>query len=295
MFHRLDDADDLFNISIPFYYFSNVVSWSRKIGDIVSMNELILQDKKKVRISITFDDGFRSFMHIKEIIPSIPSTLYVSTAFIETDQKFWVVELEELVFNSKKDIIDLTHFFLNIYDISTLEGKKETIKLLNLQIKDLHPRDIEEVINYLKLTLCYGVSFKEEFLSWREIEMLAYDGVEIGGHTHSHIITTKVMPEEFREELITSNSLINKYTSKQAVHFAYPNGRKQDISNFSREILKAEGYISAVTTIEGANSIGDDPFMLKRFNVSKDRIKNPWGRPSKAMFTTMLVNPIDSH
>jgi len=119
--------------------------------------------------------------------------------------------------------------------------------------------------------------------------------MELGGHTHSHVISSMVTPDEFSNEIKKSNQLIFDETGINAKHFAYPNGRAQDISVFSREILIEEGYASAVTTIEGSNGIDEDPFYLKRFNVSKDRIVNPLGGASKAMFTTMLVNPINIH
>jgi len=119
--------------------------------------------------------------------------------------------------------------------------------------------------------------------------------MEVGGHTHRHVISTMVTPVEFKREVCKSNQLILDNTGLKSKHFAYPNGRQEDISVFSRQILKDEGYASAVTTMEGSNNIHTDLFLLKRYNVSKDRIANPWGNASKALFTTMLANPIKLH
>jgi len=295
MFHRLDDDNDILSISIPLSYLSDIAAWSKDLGEIVNMTDLLSQKDKKVRICITFDDGFKNVKDVTKIKPSIPSTLYLSTAYVESEKKFWVTELEELVFRCEKHPLDLTSFCLGIYELDTLQKKHIAIRLLNSKIKKLHPASIEAVVKYLRLILPKYINDDEQFLSWEEIQDLMSEGMEVGGHTHSHVISSKVTPNEFRKEIVISNELITNNTGKPPQHFAYPNGRKQDISDFSREMLKNHGYISAVTTIEGPNSIGDDPYMLKRFNVSKDRVENPWGRPSKAMFTTMLVNPIGVH
>lgn len=295
MFHRLDDEDDVLSISIPLSYLSNIAIWGKGLGEIVNMTDLLNQKDKKVRVCITFDDGFKNIKRITEIKSRIPSTLYLSTAYVESEKKFWVSELEELIFGCEKNFLDLTSFNLDVYDLDTIQKKRIAIKLLNSKIKNLHPASIEAVVQYLRLILPKHTGDDQKFLSWKEIQYLISEGMEVGGHTHNHVISSKVTADEFREEIVISNNLITNNTAKPPKHFAYPNGRLQDISVFSRDILKSQGYISAVTTIEGPNSIEDDPYMLKRFNVSKDRIENPWGRPSKAMFTTMLVNPINVH
>lgn len=295
MFHRLDDDNDILNISIPLSYLSDIIIWAKGLGEIVNMTDLLIQKEKKVRVCITFDDGFKNIKSITKIKPNIPSTLYLSTAYVESEKKFWVTELETLILRCEKRSLDLTSFCLDVYELDTIQKKHIAIRLLNSQIKKLHPASIEAVVKYLRLILPRHINDNQQFLNWEEIEYLISVGMEVGGHTHSHVISSKVTADEFRKEIVMSNNLITNNTGKPPKHFAYPNGRIQDISVFSRDILKNHGYMSAVTTIEGPNSIEDDPYMLKRFNVSKDRIENPWGRPSKAMFTTMLVNPISVH
>lgn len=298
MFHRLEDKNDLLNISIPVSWLGRVIEWSNTLGSLVSMTDLIDFKKPEVRFCITFDDGFKNVLRIDEIPLKFPSIIYLATEFIESNKKFWAVEVERLISNSHKDNVDLTSFHLDKYDLSCIESKEIAISKLNMEMKKFHPADIDAIMTYLKFVLmddggeCVSGN---DFLCWSEILVLSALDMEVGGHTHKHVISSRVSPEEFKDEIQLCNYLIEKNTGKNVKHFAYPNGRMQDISVFSREILIMEGYKSAVTTIEGANSVGDDPYFLKRFNVSKDRIVNPWGFPSKAMFTTMLVNPIRVH
>jgi len=295
MFHRLEDAPDLLNISLPLGYLQLVVDWSRSIGELVSITELIAGKEIKNRFCMTFDDGFSNVKRVAEVSSSFPFILYTATAYIGTGKTFWAVELERLITETSKDEICLRKFDLGKYDVSTKCSKGEAISKLNYNIKKLHPVDIEAILEHLRNSLLVNKQKDNKFLTWDEIRYLNEHGMDVGGHTHNHVISSKVSPSEFSSEIKLCNALINKNVGYCPKHFAYPNGRKQDISIFSNQILIDEGYESAVTTIEGPNEINSDPYMLKRYNLSRERIENPWGLPSKAMFTTMLVNPIGHH
>lgn len=297
MFHRLEEKQDALNISIPIKHFSSIVAWTKSMGELVGMNKLIASTQSKVRFCITFDDGFKNVSQVGRITENIPYILYLSTAYIDSSKEFWAVELERLIYKSNLNTLNLTSFNLSEYDISNDEKKRQAVSIINCDVKRLHPADIEAVIKYLRLVLDKNTDFEvdNQFLQWHEVKQMYNDGMEVGGHTHNHIISSRVSPAEFENDIRISNEIISKHLNIAPKHFAYPNGRKQDISVFSRKILIDEGYLSAVTTIEGANNVNDDPYLLKRFNVSVDRVANPWGYPSKAMFTTMLVNPLRLH
>ncbi len=297
MFHRIEEGKDLLNISLPLRHLEFAVEWARELGSLTSMSDIIQSKSKSVRFCITFDDGFKNVLKINDFPSYFPCIIYLATDYIDTYKKFWAVELERIILTSENKSIDLSLFHLGCFDLSNNSKKEVAIKELNSGIKKHHPADINAIIKYLTLTLDSesGCTTNNSFLCWEDIRSLAKNGMELGGHTHSHVISSMVTPDEFSSEIKKSNQLILEETGMNAKHFAYPNGRAQDISVFSREILIEEGYVSAVTTIEGANEINDDSFYLKRFNVSKDRIVNPLGGASKAMFTTMLVNPINIH
>lgn len=299
MFHRLEEKKDLLNISIPVPYLSALVGWAEEVGSILSLDDMIMAKDNAVRFCITFDDGFSNVKRIKEVANRIPYILYLATAYIESTRPFWAVKLEQLICSSNLESVNLTSFNLGHYDLSNDANKEHAIAKLNSEIKEFHPADIEAIIKYLQFYLGSNIDYENveinQFLNWDEIRCLMDSGMDVGGHTHTHVISSKVSPSEFKDEVQLSNKIIYKNTSVNCKHFAYPNGRQQDISISSRKILIDEGYLSAVTTIEGSNEAGADPYLLKRFNVSKDRIASPWGTPSKAMFTTMLVNPIRSH
>ena len=293
MFHRLENSVDSLNISISISFFEAISQWSASLGELCGLEDLLKAKSSSTRFSLTFDDGFENVTKVKSLLPSTPIMLYLATDYIESDRKFWALELEYLIINSNQSSLDLSDFNLGRYDFTNENSKYIAISKLNHDLKNFHPNDIDSIIKKLRnnISNLYKEESNNMFLNWEQVNSLIESGMKIGGHTHSHVISSKVSPDEFKYELQTSNSLIELHTGVAPKHFAYPNGRQQDISLSSRDQLKEEGYISAVTTVEGANKVGDDPFLLKRFNVTKDRIANPFGLPSKAMFTMMLVNP----
>lgn len=79
--------------------------------------------------------------------------------------------------------------------------------------------------------------------------------------------TCEEREERIREELVKSRVVIEETIGhgKEIRFFAYPFGAHN--SELVRH-LKGSGYIGAFTTEPGGNNIGDDPFLIKRMNMS---------------------------
>jgi hypothetical protein len=77
--------------------------------------------------------------------------------------------------------------------------------------------------------------------------------------------------------------------------FAYPNGRSEDIAPHGERVLRQLGYTCATNTIERPNYRGANPLCIYRYNMALNRLMTPWGTPSVAMFTTLLLNPFKIH
>lgn len=294
MFHRLNDEVDYLHMSISSSDFRKVISWVKEFGDIISLDAALKHDFKKNNFCLTFDDGYENVKKLPKLIPGVPVTLYLSTAFIGENASFWAIELQNLIMKYSNTLIDLTEYSLGKYYLNSVDEREKTLYFLNNAVKNFHPDIINKIILSLREQVKPNdVIDQSEFLNWKQVNMLVESGVEIGAHTHNHVIVSKLSASELRNEIDLSNNLITNNIGTIPAHFAYPNGRAQDISDLSREILIDSGYKSAVTTIEGANELGYDVFRLYRFNIDTSRIINPFGKASKAMLTTLLANSIN--
>ena len=93
--------------------------------------------------------------------------------------------------------------------------------------------------------------------------------ITIGAHSRTHPILAGLNNDQLEEEMLGSKQELEATTGKGVDLFAYPNGRRQDIT---RQVvaLAARHFRGAVTTEPGRNHPGQDPFLLRRIGIGGD-------------------------
>ena len=105
----------------------------------------------------------------------------------------------------------------------------------------------------------------------RDLKRLCSEGMEIGSHTMTHRLITKVFDlgrNEAEQELRLSKELLANITSRSIVSFAYPNGQRGAFSNSTRELVSEIGYSIAATTMWEIPAAGSDLLALPRCEIS---------------------------
>lgn len=105
------------------------------------------------------------------------------------------------------------------------------------------------------------------YLSWPEVLELRGRGVEIGSHTYTHPMLSRLPVEEAERELRESLAEVARRTGEPAPPFAYPFG---DYTPQLAERANALGYSCALTTDAGANDDRADLYALRRVLVGDD-------------------------
>jgi len=106
----------------------------------------------------------------------------------------------------------------------------------------------------------------EELLQWHRA------GMEVGSHTTNHHILARLPGQARRDDLSSSKRWLEEVLQTEVDLLAYPNGRADDWDEGVISDARTAGFRSAVTTIEGINRPGDDPFRLKRISVGDDSL-----------------------
>jgi len=105
-------------------------------------------------------------------------------------------------------------------------------------------------------------------LSWVEMRDLAAEGVEIGCHTDSHPILSRITDaSELVREIRGAKELMEARLQRRVDHFCYPNGREIDISDNVVSCVREAGFTSAVTCTYGLNPIKADPYRIRRLPI----------------------------
>lgn len=116
------------------------------------------------------------------------------------------------------------------------------------------------------------LTFKDRpMLTWREVREMAASGVTFGSHTATHAVLRSEQRSRIRTELAESKRALQDVLGEPITAFSYPYAFPQEdktfVSTFKDE-LRAQGYMTSVTTIIGRVRVGDDPLELKRLPVS---------------------------
>jgi peptidoglycan/xylan/chitin deacetylase (PgdA/CDA1 family) len=249
----------------------------------VSLDEAVamLSGKAPLRpysMVLTFDDGYRNnFTHALPILRmlDLPATFFVATGHVDGRRPFWFDRLDYALQHAAVDGREVRvgprTVRLRGADRATLD---ESYRELRHTAKALRRGDDEmrTEMETLAVTLetesgrAIGDIFERDpwsaVATWDEVRAAAADPrVSIGSHTVDHVRLDLVGPEVVVHELRASRAAIERELGRPCAHLAYPNG------SFSRpvaETARAQGYVSAVTTVEGGNRLGVDLMMLRR-------------------------------
>jgi len=115
-------------------------------------------------------------------------------------------------------------------------------------------------------------------LSIQQLRIISSNPIfEIGGHTTHHINLGKYHSKEvLTEEITFERKQLEEWTEKPVRWFAYPFGGKNNISERSKEIIKASGYAAAFTIIPKFKRDIDDKFEIGRDSLNIYSSKILW-------------------
>ncbi|MEM9555766.1 MAG: polysaccharide deacetylase family protein [Acidobacteriota bacterium] len=108
-------------------------------------------------------------------------------------------------------------------------------------------------------------------MTWAQARRLRDAGWELGAHTVTHPILSRLDAEAQEREILDSRRRIDERLGAGTVRtFAVPNGSAADYDATTREILAGAGFRAACTTRRGANRPGDDLLQLRRHGVGAE-------------------------
>jgi peptidoglycan/xylan/chitin deacetylase (PgdA/CDA1 family) len=225
-------------------------------------------------VAITFDDGYRD--NYSQALPilqeyGLPATFYITAGCVEARNVLWTSKLRYYFMVTRERALHLRHPKSQVLDLSSHEARQASYAHTVALIKSAGRRRggdevFQEVEAALKVTNLDPL--KDSMLSWEEIQEMSRAGMLIGAHTLTHPNLPGLPPDAAEAEVAGSKALIEERVQVSVDHFAYPNGR--GVSHFNdtvREIVRAAGFLTSVTSINGPVGRVDDLFTLRRVGV----------------------------
>ncbi len=233
--------------------FEEQVSFLAREYQPLSLSELVAGLQRKAPIPdravvLTFDDGYRNNLVLAAPILrhyGVPATFFITTGLIGTNQWMWAYECEHIFHQYPQKRIRESARHPVIERICSLGLPNQVAMLACVEYLKTVPHDeLREVVARLREQLPVELDEENRFLSWNEVRRLRDDGFEIGAHTETHPILSRLPLTEVERELTVCQDVLERELGAKRRFFAYPNGIT------SRAITERVGRLfeAAVTT-----------------------------------------------
>ena len=272
-YHRVNEEGDPFFPALAPAVFQQhmeyLASHFRVLPLVEAVTRLQTGDIPDNAVVVTFDDGYRdNYQYAFPILQqlSIPATIFLSTAVIGAETVLWHDRVFSAFRETNAPVLQGYGGNTAIYPLRTLAEKLAAQQAVLQFLRLLDDVEREQWIQVL--TTALAVNDRREvpglMLSWEEIHSMNCAGVDFGSHTLSHPILAKLPAKRVLEEIRESRTEIEQRLGKPVQTFAYPNGGRMDFDEFTKQAVREAGYLCAVTTLFGTNTVGSDLFELRR-------------------------------
>jgi peptidoglycan/xylan/chitin deacetylase (PgdA/CDA1 family) len=221
---------------------------------------------------ITFDDGYADNCSVALPIllkHQANATFFIATGFLDGG-RMWNDTIIEAIRSHAGDAIDLEALGAGRYPTANPSAKIAAIAALISRGKYLPPAQrktfSEEIAKSVGGTLPHDLMMSSE-----QVRQVKRAGMQIGAHTASHPILSRLPLQEARNEIATGKADLERILDEPIELFAYPNGRSGDDYVPAHVALVRElGFTAAVSTDWGTADRESDLLQLPRFT--------PWDR-----------------
>ena len=259
-YHRVNDDGHPFFGGTPTRVFRQQMELVSRYFSVQPLDALVAGDAPPNAIAITFDDGYRdnytnAFPVLREL--GLPATIFLVTGAVDANRLIWHDRIFDAFHRTTTPISDKHQELASVLGEVRSIGPEERTELISRLLERLGVESSESDVGWDKLT-------------WDDVREMAAAGIRFGAHTLDHPILSHVNATEARRQVKGSKERIESELGCEVTSFAYPNGRPVDFDATTKQILREEGFRSAVTTVAGSNDASSDPFELRRVGFWDD-------------------------
>lgn len=304
LYHRIIDLpSDPYLLSVSPGHFAEHLAVLRNQSWPISLRKLVdvLREGRILRraVVITFDDGyFDNLAYAKPLLErrDIPATVFVTPGSLpDAGSEFWWDTLERIMLQPGQLPQELQlviggvphewqlgsvaeygaddyarHRSWNYGCADDPTARHAIFRSVHQLLKVLDPDERRRVLRDMAIWAGADTSMRptHRVLSAAETIDLAEGGlVELGAHTMTHPVLSKLPVARQRNEIRESKVYLEKLLGRSVTSFAYPHGLQADYTQESVQIVRENGFDSACVATPGPVRFGVDIHQLPRFVV----------------------------
>jgi peptidoglycan/xylan/chitin deacetylase (PgdA/CDA1 family) len=295
IFHRVRaEPDPLFPNEMDARAFRERLGWIRAWFNVLPLEDAVFAIARGTlperALAITFDDGYADNFAVALPIlgeHGVPATFFVATGFLDGG-RMWNDTVIEAIRRTARASLDLSALDLGVHALGSIMERRVAIDALIGELKYLSPDLRQERVEAIA-SLSEARLSDDLMMNSAQVRGLAAAGMDIGGHTITHPILTRIDALSARREIAEGRDALAAITGRPVRLFAYPNGRP--VGDYGAEhvaIVRTLGFTAAVSTSPGAARADDSLFELPRFT--------PWdagaARWGLRLVRNLLIRPM---
>lgn len=298
-YHRVAEYDrDPFLLHVSPRTFARHLEIIRRAWRPVPLRDLAGRAVRRRSVVITLDDGYAD--NLREAKPLLaradcPATVFVVSGAVGRRRGFWWDTLEqcmldppdlprriELPFANGTAAWELPpHAFTpsapawrtwHVYRDDFPSPRHRVLKEIVALVRPLPNGEKERLLDLLarQTGVPTEIEQRRRAVDANGLRELAAGGlVDIGAHTVSHPVLSRLTDREQTEEIVRSRTDLEALLGTPVVSFAYPHGAKEDYTLHSVSAVRAAGFTVACSNFPGMASAGTSPFELPRHLVEE--------------------------
>jgi peptidoglycan/xylan/chitin deacetylase (PgdA/CDA1 family) len=255
--------------------FYEQVSYFKSRSRVIGLAELVAQLEKGrpsggFQTMITFDDGYvDNYQYAFPALRSLgaPALFFVPTSYIDTTAIPWWDQVAHLVRCSDRRTLRLDYPEKRTLSLDAMPVD-EVIRTVIGLYRSPEVKDTERFLSMLERECRaqrVGRAYPPLFMSWDQVREMAANGMDIGSHTHSHAMLSRLSEEAQLAELRQSREVLQQKLQSRLYSLAIPTGHRDSFNDATHRALDRAQYQVAFTFYGGVNRGGD----LRRFDIKR--------------------------
>lgn len=276
LYHHFTNNEYLVGSLVSSSTFEWQVKQAKKYYHCLTLTQA-MASKNLTNVVFTIDDGYLDFYRIAFPIlikNRISATFYVTTSFIDRSIWLWPDRLMYCCKNTlKKRLYLKSGNILFDIDMSFDDSFFYIFNKLRILENDHRMKLVNDIEAYLGVTIPKSPPVEYAACSWNQLIEMSNYGIEIGSHTMTHPILSRLSKSAYFDEILKSKMIIENRLNLTVTCFCYPNGGDIDVNDDVINYVKSAGYKFAN---QGNYPWNGDLFRIPRLGVTNDRTDFLW-------------------
>jgi peptidoglycan/xylan/chitin deacetylase (PgdA/CDA1 family) len=280
MIHRPQPLDGAYEGLTPALLEESIVYAKNAGFEFASIDEVLAdaiagRKPKRPTICFTLDDGYQD--QIDQLVPVLLAhnckpTLFTIVDMIDGILWPWDAKLSHATWTSTQNQASF-QFNKTVFNLALdhTAARIHSRRQLTRFGKTLKPAQLHEFIQVALAALAFdpdaSIPASYRPASWDSLRHAEQQGLRIGSHACSHQVFAVLSDAQINAELERANIRLAQELKSPSRVFCYPSGTINDYSSHHIQLVKAQGFIGALTSTSGNTNlkqIQTQPFEIKR-------------------------------